>query len=94
VRALANSWNVSEYILYGRFVTEILGASNGHHCTSSSLCRDYWGAEKLSQHQIENLLDSMSPEEVGISLTAKAGIPAESYAALLEKRWRFNERGT
>ena len=92
VRAIANAWSVSEYVLYGRFVTDVLGDSGGQFLSTSSLCRDYWGAEALSRQQIEGLLDGMRPDELGVSLTAKAGIPAATYAALLESRWASNER--
>jgi hypothetical protein len=91
-RAIANSWSVSEYVLYGRFVTEVLGEASGHRLSTSSLCRDYWGVERLSQPQIEQLLDGMNAGEIGISLTANAGIPAATYSALLETRWKSLER--
>jgi hypothetical protein len=90
VRALANAWSVAEYVLYGRFVTEVLRDSGQQFLSTSSLCRDYWDTEVLSRQEIEALLDSMSPDELGISLTAKAGIPAATYAQLIESLWRSN----
>jgi len=92
--AIANAWDVSEYVLYGRFVMDILGERGGQFTTTSSLCRDYWESEPLTEPQIEDLLEAMTPEEVGLSLTAKAGMRAESYAPLLERRWPRPERRT
>jgi len=87
VRAIANAWNVSEYILYGRFVNDVLGDSAGVAATTASLCRDYWGSEHLSAQQIDALLAAMEPDEVAVSITAKAGIPAASYADQIASRW-------
>jgi hypothetical protein len=87
VRAITNSWNFSEYILYGRFVEDVLRDAGGVVTTATSLCRDYWTSEHLSAHQIDALLDAMEPEEVALSITAKAGIPAKSYEHLLVSRW-------
>jgi hypothetical protein len=49
LRALAAAWDVSEYALYGRFATDVLGESAGQHATSSSLCLDYGTPIPLSR---------------------------------------------
>ena len=87
VRALANAWNISEYILYGRFVDEVLGDGGGQFATATSLCHDYWTTEALSTSEVDALLDAMGPDQVGVSITAKAGMSPESYQALLARRW-------
>ena len=74
VRALANAWNVSEYILYGRFVSDVLGDEGGQFASSTSLCLDYWTTEPLSAREVEEFIDAMEPGQVGVSLTAKAGM--------------------
>jgi uncharacterized protein DUF6492 len=87
MRSISSAWDFSEYILYGRFVSDVLGNAGGHFATASSLCRDYWSREPLSEAQIEELLNGMSEDEVGISITAKAGMSPEMYAPQLERRW-------
>jgi len=87
LRAIAAQWDVSEYTLYGRFVTEILGEAAGQLETSSSLCRDYWTPTPLSHAELEAFLDDVEPEEVGVSITAKAGMRPADYAHLIEERW-------
>ena len=87
MRAIASTWDFSEYILYGRFVTDMLGEAAAQFSTPTSLCLDYWEKEPLSPERIEALVDGLGPEQVAVSITAKAGMPAESYAALLERRW-------
>jgi hypothetical protein len=86
MRTIASAWDFSEYILYGRFVSEILDSA-GQYTTASSLCHDYWGPDPLGTAQIEHLLDEMSEEQVGLSITAKAGMLPESYARQIERRW-------
>ena len=87
MRAISSAWDFSEYILYGRFVSDVLGETGAQFATESSLCRDYWGREPLSEAQIEDLLDGMSEDQVGLSITAKAGMKPESYASQLERHW-------
>jgi Family of unknown function (DUF6492) len=87
MRTAASAWDFSEYILYGRFVTDVLHEAGGQFETSSSLCHDYWEREPLTEAQIEDLLGGMSEDQVGLSITAKAGMKPESYASLLERHW-------
>jgi hypothetical protein len=87
LRSLAAAWDVSEYILYGRFVLDVLGESSGQYVTSSSLCRDYWTPVPLSTRELEAFLEGVSPEEVAVSITAKAGMRPVDYVEVLERRW-------
>ena len=41
----------------------------------------------MSEADLEHLLDEMSDDQVGVSITAKAGMKPESYASQLERRW-------
>jgi hypothetical protein len=87
LRALTAAWDVSEYTLYGRFVTDVLGESAGQYLTSESLCRDYWSRTPLSTTELELFLESVAPEQIAVSLTAKAGMSPADYAEVLERRW-------
>jgi Family of unknown function (DUF6492) len=86
LRALAGAWNVSEYTLYGRFVTDVMRDSARQYVTSSSLCHDYWTPVQLSPQELEAFLDGIGPEEIGVSITAKAGMQPADYAEVLERR--------
>jgi hypothetical protein len=88
MRSISSAWNFSEYILYGRFVRDVLGEAGGQYETQSSLCSDYWERQPLTEGQIESLLDSMSDDQVAVSITAKAGMKPDSYARQVERRWR------
>jgi Family of unknown function (DUF6492) len=87
LRALAAAWDVSEYILYGRFVLDVLGETAGQYVTSSSLCRDYWTPVPLASPELEAFLDGLAPEEVAVMISAKAGMKPAEYADVLERRW-------
>ena len=87
LRALAAVWDVSEYTLYGRFAQNVLGESAGQFVSSSSLCHDYYKRVPLSVPELEALLDRVGPDEVAVSLTAKAGMKPENYVEVLERRW-------
>jgi hypothetical protein len=86
-RALAAANDISEYTLYGRFVTDVLGEDSGQHVTSSSLCHDYWTSEPLSEAELTAFLDGVGPDEIGVSITAKAGMRPQDYVHVIERRW-------
>jgi hypothetical protein len=87
LRAVAAASDVSEYIVYGRFVTDVLGENAGQWVTSSSLCRDYWTTAPLSDAELAAFIDGVGPEEVAVSITAKAGMRPADYVEMLEQRW-------
>jgi hypothetical protein len=91
MRTISSAWHISEYVLYGRFVSDVLGEAGAQFATASSLCHDYWLHEPLSEDQIEDLLHGMSEHEVGLSITAKAGMKPESYASQLQRRWAMTD---
>jgi uncharacterized protein DUF6492 len=85
LRAIAAAWDVSEYTLYGRFVTDVLGGSG--QFTASSLCRDYWTREPLTATELEVFLDSLEADQVAVSITAKANMDPADYGDAIERRW-------
>ena len=87
MRTLARARDISEYVLYGRYVEDALDRSNGGPGSSVSLCRCYWGSEPLSNRELERFIDEASPEEVAVMVSAKAGMKPEDYAGVLERRW-------
>ena len=86
-RAVAAAWDVSEYILYGRFVTDVLGDAAGHFTSPASLCSDYWTPAPLSAEELDRFLEDIAPEQVAVSITAKAGMEPPDYVGALERRW-------
>jgi Family of unknown function (DUF6492) len=87
LRAVAAASDVSEYVLYGRFVAEVLGEDAGQFVTSSPLCRDYTATAPLSDGELAAFIDGVVPGEIAISITAKAGMRPADYVEMLERRW-------
>ena len=87
LRAVAAAWDVSEYVLYGRFVRDVLGARGGQFVSPSPLCLDYYKRVPLTVAELTTFLDGVDEETVAVSLTAKAGMNPEDYIQLLERRW-------
>jgi hypothetical protein len=85
LRAIASAWDVSEYTLYGRFVTDVL--SGRGQFTAPSLCRDYWAHATLSAPELDAFLKSVAPDQLAVQITAKAGMNPADYAAAIERRW-------
>jgi len=87
MRTIASAWDFSEYVLYGRFVSDVLGEEGAQFATPWSLCRDYWEREPLTEAEVDALVESMSADQVAISITAKAGMTPTSYASVLGRHW-------
>ena len=86
LRAIARRcWDVSEYTLYGRFVTDVLGGSG--HFMGASLCRDYWTRTPLTPTELDVFLEGLAPDQIAVQITAKAGMDPADYAASIERRW-------
>jgi uncharacterized protein DUF6492 len=87
LRALAAASDVSEYVLYGRFVAEVLGEDAGQYVASPSLSRDYTATAPLSDDELAAFIDGVGPGEIAVSITAKAGMRPADYVEMLERRW-------
>lgn len=87
LRAIAAAWDVSEFVLYGRFVRDILGASGGQFASPSPMCMDYYKRVPLTVPELTTFLDGIDDAAIAISLTAKAGMDPEDYIQVLERRW-------
>ncbi|MBZ8179107.1 DUF6492 family protein [Oscillatoria salina] len=89
IETLANTYNLSEYVLYGIFVERILQSESGHYNRAENLCNDYWYPEALDDEKLSQLIKKTAPEQVALMITAKAGMPVERYKPLLEKEFSF-----
>ncbi|MEC4893388.1 MAG: DUF6492 family protein [Oscillatoria sp. PMC 1051.18] len=89
IETLANTYNLSEYVLYGIFVERILQSESGHYNRAENLCNDYWYPEALDDEKLSQLIKETAPEQVALMITAKAGMPVERYKPLLEKEFSF-----
>jgi Family of unknown function (DUF6492) len=88
MQTLARASDVSEYTLYGRFVDDFLGKTTGKPPLCPSLCHCYWGPGRITNAELEEFIDASAPSEVGLMISARAGMDPVTYADVLERRWR------
>jgi hypothetical protein len=74
--AIASQLHVSEFILYGVFVDEALGASEVRTPAASSLCHTYWGPGPLAPDGIQDFVGSLGADDVAVMISAKTRTPA------------------
>lgn len=88
VRTLARSRDLSEYILFGRYVEDVLGSSSAQRPSDVSLCHCYWGSQPMTNAELETFVRDAGPEELAVMVSAKAGMRAAEYADVFERCWR------
>jgi hypothetical protein len=94
IETLANSWHLSEYILYGVFVDHFLQEQSGHYYDAQKISHEYWAPEPMSDEQLQNFFATIPPEYVAVMISAKAGIPVERYQSLVKSIAEGNEHFT
>jgi hypothetical protein len=67
--AIAAQLHVSEFILYGVFVDEVL--SRPDLGRAAALCHTYWGPEPLAPESIPAFARSLSGDDVAVMISAK-----------------------
>lgn len=85
LEVLANSWHISEYVLYGIFIDRILKDRSEHYYDPQIISHDYWNPIFLDKQELENFIKQIQPEHVAIMISAKAGIEPQSYQHLIKK---------
>lgn len=83
MQVICNNWNISEYILYGVFVENILKENNNHTADSFDLCHNYWEQKALNESNIKNFFSEIKTGQIAAMISAKANIKTESYKSLI-----------
>ena len=73
--AVARMKEISEYILYGEYVTERLGAGSGHQVGDRKLYNSIWWPDE--QIDIEAIMRSMEPQHVALHIQSTHPLPIE-----------------
>lgn len=84
LRALSQTWHLSEYTLYGTYIDRILGAKSGHYSDSIKILNSYYHSSSMSEEELVDFVKSTRPEHVAIMISAKAKMAVERYASLLK----------
>jgi len=75
IEAAAAQLHLSEFILYGVFVDEVLGKVANVTPTSSMLCHTYWGHEPLTLDAARRFVSTTPLQDVAIMISAKSHTP-------------------
>lgn len=79
--AFAGMLHVSEYILYGVFVDEVLGAAAPVAHTDDMLCHSYWDETPLDADQAARFVAGRAPGDAAVMISAKSGTPLAARRA-------------
>ncbi|MEP0947908.1 DUF6492 family protein [Leptolyngbya subtilissima DQ-A4] len=85
LETLARAKTLSEYILYGVFVDQVLGDAAGHVYDWSPLCHEYWRPCPLDDHQLVEFFAAMQPQHIAVMISAKAQIAPDRYRHYLQR---------
>lgn len=83
--AVSRQWNLSEYILYGVFISEVLKGKSKHFFDDRSLCLEYWSEKKMSPAEIGAFVKKLEPWHTGVMISAKARMPIETHKQIIQK---------
>lgn len=80
VRAFVGHPLLSEYVLYGRFVDELLGTqAAGHFHSAYDLVRGSWNNPMATAADIERFFAGLTPSQVAIMVHSKDNVPVAAY---------------
>ncbi len=83
MKTICGSLHLSEYILYGIFVDQVLQDKSGHYYDSKRICHEYWSNKSMSDQQLQKFFAEILPEDKAVMISAKAGILPQRYQHLL-----------
>jgi hypothetical protein len=75
--AIASQLHVSECILYGVFVDEVLGLSADVFRADSMLCHNYYDEVPLAPKPAAAFVGALPPDDVAVMISAKSGTPLD-----------------
>lgn len=85
IETLARAKTLSEYMLYGVFVDQVLGDAAGHIYDWSPLCHEYWLPQTLDDSQLAEFFAAVPPKAIAVMVSAKAGISPDRYSSYLQR---------
>ena len=88
--ALARESHVSECILYGTYVDDVLGEGAPVSATPESGCRLYWDDRPLTAARLAELLASLDRDQIALCIQSTSGTPLDVRRQILDAllAWR------
>jgi hypothetical protein len=86
---LLHEKTMSEYVVYGRFVEEVLGLPASRHFISDKArpVHEYWNQDELSDERLLAFVRTMHPEQLAIHIQSKATYSFDRYARAVRDLW-------
>lgn len=88
METVCGAWNLSEYVIYGIFVDQILKEPIGHYYDAGRICHEYWFTSSMSDEELDKFFAENLREDIGVMISAKANISAQKYEKIVKK---FNQ---
>jgi hypothetical protein len=89
--AVAAQLHISEFILYGVFVDDILGERANVVPVESMLCHSHWDPSPLSLDAAERFARAVPDEDVAVMISAKSGTPLDVRRTALSGIWKVDQ---
>jgi hypothetical protein len=83
--AFTTQLHISEFILYGVFVDEVLSASGPRPPGDTTICHNYWDVTPLDQDGAVAFADRLGPDAVAMMISAKSHTPLEVRRAAIQR---------
>lgn len=83
--AVAGQLHVSEFILYGVFVDDVLGEQANVVPVESMLCHSYWDPSPLNLDAAERFVRAVPDEDVAVMISAKSHTPLDVRRTALSR---------
>lgn len=88
-QAIARMKTVSEYIVYGVYVRELIGyAKSGHHPSQVPLVKTSWDADLTTRDGLDAFFAEFDPRTIAIMAHSKDRIDQARLRELIEAQWR------
>ena len=79
VRAIARRWVISEYIIYGLYVTRIVGLeAAGHYASPVEKTCCYWDPVPLDAEGLQKLRGRLEPHHHSVMISSKSNTPMDA----------------
>lgn len=78
LEVIANSWHLSEYILYGVFVEYVLGETSNHYYDDRLICHNYWDTTPMSNNKIKDFFSNIPQQCFAVMVSAKSDTKLEN----------------
>ncbi|MDA9981343.1 DUF6492 family protein [Gammaproteobacteria bacterium] len=81
-QALCNTWDFSEYVLYGVFADHVLGVEHcGHYIDQNEVCNCSWHHDIENEVTVKNFITCTPENQPAVLVQSNLGIRPQDYTA-------------